>query len=436
MLTPFLARMRAWRLLTPALLCVFSPAQAGAQALLVPPTDHTTLPTVSDMATMVDMAWARSPRARQIQGMQLEAQSQSDLATRWFPGAPSLTLGQRSGDRPGQRSLREQEVAIQAPLWSSGRRAATSEVSQVAMSAAHADLLAWRLDLSYQVRERIEALNLATVSLQHAQAHADNMRQLDGDVARRVKAGDMATVDALLMRQDVLNADSAVSQARLALIEAEHAFHVLVGEVRPVLNPHTVPANLSDAQLDELQAKVHDRVLQHPRLMAAQAEAAHQSKRHALQADAVRMPWEVGVMYRRDQEAQGNRALTSWGLNLKLPLTDDPALRQAAMAARTAADVADAEAQRAHDLLESDLLEAIPRVRHQQAMHAQARAMADAARSRLDLIRKAYALGEMGLSDRLKAEVASAAAALRVTEQGVLLAQASAQLQYALGEQP
>ena len=443
-----LSRWRVWRWCAPAFLCVFLPNLGMAQPVSgVPAEDdifqpmqsvHADLPTVADLATLVDMAWARSPRARQVQGQQLEAQSQSEQAARWFPGAPSLTLGQRTGDRPGQRTLREQELAIQAPVWSVGQRTATQEASQAALESAQAEWRASRLELAHQVLGRIGALNLAKVRLQHAQAHAQSMRQLDADVARRVRAGDMARADALLIRQDVLQADAAVRQAQMVLIEAEHAFHVQVGEVRPALGStqNMAASQLSPAQLDELQARAHDRVMSHPRLAAARAAETHLARQHALQTESVRAPWELGIQHRRDQEAQAQRTTTSWGVNLRVPLADEPARRQAAMAAAAAADVAAAEARRTHAVLESDLLEAIHGVRHQQALQAYAQDEALAARSRAELIRNAYALGEMGLSDRLKAELALTSAELRVAEQTELLAQARARLQFALGEQP
>lgn len=452
MCAPFLARRQAWRCLTPGLFCLIAPLWGAAQAqpaalsqvaaAAEPQADHSALPEVGDLATLTEMAWARSPHTRQIQGQQQQAQAQADASKHWFAGAPSVTLGQRTGDRPGQRTLREQEIALQAPLWSSARRTAAQGASEAALSAAQADLPAWRLELAHQVRERIAALTLATLKVRHAQSYALSMRQLEDDVTRRVKAGDMATADALLMRQDVLRADTEARQAQLALIEAGYAFRALVGEVRPALSlTDSAPADLSDTplsdtQLSDLRARVHDIVQQHPRVRSAQAAAAHLTRQHELQLASAAAPWELGLQHRRDQDAQASRTTTSWGVNIKIPLADDPLQHQSAVAARVAADVAAAQADRVQDLLERDLLQAIQSVEHLQMVHVHTQAMAEAARQRAELIRKAYALGEMGLPERLKAEQALTSAALRVTEQRVLLAQARARLQYAQGAQP
>lgn len=398
---------------------------------------HGDLPVVTEMATLVDMAWVRSTQARQLEGQGLEARTQAEASQRWFPGAPSVTLGQRSGDRPGQRALREQEVTLAAPLWSLRQRAASQAAADSSLVAVDAATRTLRLELTRQVREHVDALALGALRVEQAQAHADALARLEAEVVQRVAAGELARADALLMRQEALAARSDVRQARLSLLEAEHAFHVLVGEVRPALPAQALHGNdPDDAQLQRLLGSAREAVSEHPRLLAAQAARVQQGKRVAWLTEASRTPWEVAVGHRREQEADVRRTQSSWGVSLKVPLSDEPAQRQVLAAAQTAADVADAEVRRTHDVLESDLLEAVHAVRQQRGLCADASESVQLAAERVALMRKAQALGELGLAERLRAEQALQAARLRLTQHQMLLAQAMARLQFAQGIQP
>lgn len=444
-------RQRARRRVAPHLACsliactAFTAALAATPALRPspshpPPAHHDELPQVDDLATLVDMAWARSPQARQLEGQGLEARTQADSARGWFPGAPSVTVGQRTGERPGQRALREQEVALAAPLWSPRQRAASQQAADSSQAAVDAATLTLRLELTRQVRERIDALSLGGLMVRQAQSHAEALARLEAEVRQRVAAGDLARVDALLVRQEALAALSEVRRARLAVLEAEHAFHVLVGEVRPAPQAARMglpdPSRLSDADLQRLLETAHEVVVAHPRLRAAEAARQQQAHRVSWLAQSSRSPWELGLAHRREQDGDARRTNASWGLSLKVPLADEPLQRQTLAVAQTAADVAAAEVRRTHDVLVSDLLEAVQAVRHQRALLADARESTEAAQARADLIRRAHALGEVSLAERLRAEQALQAATLRVTQQDMLLAQAQARLQFAQGAQP
>lgn len=417
------------------MLALFLSCHAVAQ-VSGPPSDpgaHDNLPVIEDLATLVDMAWARSPQARQLEGQGLEARTQAEAARNWFPAAPSVTLGQRTGDR----SLREQELALSAPLWSVRQRQASQRAAEGSQAAADAATLALRLDLTRQVRERIDALNLGALKVQLNQAHAEALERLEAEVLRRVAAGDLARVDALLVRQEVLAARGEVRQAQLERLEAEHAFHILAGEVRPAAGATGLRAPApDDAGLIKLLSAPREAVAAHPRLLAAQAASEQQRRRVAWLASTARAPWELGVAHRREQDGEPRRTTRSWGLSLTVPLADEPVQRQALAVAQTAAEVAEAEVRRTHDVLESDLLEAVQAVRHQRALLAGAQAARQAAEERAELIRRAQTLGEVGLAERLRAEQALQAAALRLTQQDMLLAQALARLQFAQGAQP
>ena len=438
------AGRHVWRRLAPGLLalalmapCVAQTAAPASPSSLSPgPVAHGDLPTVSGLPALVDLAWARSPQARQLEGDLASASGLSDNARAWFPGSPTLSLGQRSGERPGQRDLSEQDIALSAPLWAVGQRSALALSADLQQQAAQAALAAWRLALAQQVQEHVDALTMAQLTATQAQARVDALITLERDVQRRVAAGDLARTDALLMRQEVLSTQGEVRQARLALIEAEHRFHVLVGEVRPELPSMPPSSGTADAELTRLMQSLHEAVDQHPRLLAARTALAQQQARHQVVQASGRSPLELGLSHRRERDADASRTNTSWGVSLRVPLFQEPGQARQLIAAQTEVDVAQTELRRTHDILENDLREAIQSLQHQRALLAEAREAQDAARQRADLIRTSHRLGESSLADRLRAEQALHNMDSLLAQRQALVTQAQARLHFAQGVQP
>lgn len=438
------AARHVWRCLAPGLLALaLMPPGVAQSAAPVPPSSpspgpgaHGDLPTVRGLPALVDLAWARSPQARQLEGDLALASGLSDNARAWFPGSPTLSIGQRSGERPGQRDLSEQDIALSAPLWAVGQRSALAQSADLQQQAAQAALAAWRLALAQQVQDQADALTMAQMVATQAQAHVDARMTLERDVLRRVAAGELARTDALLMRQEVLATQGELRQARLALIEAEHRFHVLVGEVRPELAPMAATPRTSDAELFRLMQSLHEAVADHPRLLAARTALAQQQARHQVAQASGRSPLELGLSHRRERDADASRSNTSWGVSLRVPLFHEPGQARQLIAAQTEVDVAQTELRRTHDILENDLREAIQSLQHQRALLADAHEAQDAARQRADLIRTSYRLGESSLADRLRAEQALHNMDSLLAQRQALVTQAQARLHFAQGVQP
>lgn len=434
-----------WRCVAPGLLtlalmppCVAQPAAPAQPAVSASsgPGTHGDLPIVRGLPALVDLAWARSPQARQLEGDLASASGLSDNARAWFPGSPTLSFGQRSGERPGQRDLSEQDIALSAPLWAVGQRSALAQSADLQQQAAQAALAAWRLTLAQQVQDQVDALTMAQLTATQAQARVDALLALERDTQRRVAAGELARTDALLMRQEVLAAQGEVRQARLTLIEAEHRFHVLVGEVRPELAPMPASRYTAEAELTRLMHSLHEAVADHPRLLAARTALAQQQARHQVVQTSGRSPLELGLSHRRERDADASRTNTSWGVSLRVPLFQEPGQARQLIVAQTEVDVAKTELRRTHDILENDLREAIQSLQHQRALLADAREAQDAARQRADLIRTSHRLGESSLADRLRAEQALHNMDSLLAQRQALVTQAQARLHFAQGVQP
>lgn len=434
----FVRRRLATCLGVPALLCLLAPvAQAQPDH---PLPDHLTqpavvlAPAVDSLEALVELAWRRSTQTMALLGQQQVAEAAAQQGRSWLAGAPSVVLGQRSGQRPEQRDLREQELALQLPLASHERRAAQLEAAKASQAAHQAQLTRWRLDLSHQVLERVLALRLASLKVEQAQAQRQALERLAQEVHKRVSAGDLAPLDALLIRQDTVAAEARLRQAQLDQLEAQRELQQWVGPVR--LSPTLEALAVQGGARDDWPTHAPDVVDRHPRLLAAAAAAQASSAALRLQAAMGRSPWELELQHRWDQEGQVRRTATSWGLNLKIPLANEPSQRQSIAQAQSQVELAQQELRLTREQLALQWREALEGVQHAQAMQAQAQSLAEVSTERLALIRKAFELGEMSLSERLRAELMAASAAIELAEQTTRLAQARARLQHAQGMQP
>ena len=317
-----------------------------------------------------------------------------------------------------------------------GQRAASQHSAEWAQVHAQAAVAAYRLELTRQVRERMAELALADLRVRQTQANLTDLETLEADVKRRVRAGDMAETDALLVRQDVLGAQTEAQQAQLDQMEAAHAFHVLVGEARPPVNvwkpccrPSATPTCLC-----HWKPCANDWISTRPSL-AAQAAAEQQTRRREALASATRSPWELGLQHRRDQEADVNRTTSSWGVSLTIPWPRILIGAKPQWQLKPPRTWPKAEVRRLRDQLETEWLEAQQGVRRQQAMLANTQAVADAAQVRANWIRKTYALGEMSLTERLRGSGATIGLDAGDATTCVV-GQGQGRLSYAQGAQP
>jgi cobalt-zinc-cadmium efflux system outer membrane protein len=382
---------------------------APAPAAVTPPT----------LRQALDAAWALSPQARAAPHRAAEWQARTSAAQSLWSGPPSLSLAHRSDRLNANGGLREYEAEVEVPLWNPGVRGATQrQVESEYAAFDHQQTLA-RLQLAGEVREHAAQLKLAQIELRLSERKQTDAEVLSGDVARRVKAGDLPRMDLAVAQAAVNQAAAVVAGAKAARTRAQSQWQALTGLSAPAT---------PEAQSDPSG--------QHPAMLAAQTAVQAAQARLALAEADRRDPMAASLGLTREQSAFGAGATTQLRVALRIPL-DTPHRNNPRLAAALA-DLATAQA------------EADQRARQTQGDQAAARAGADAARDALvqaksrarlgaevqTLVAKSFRLGESDLPARLRAENEKFDADMDHARAALALERAIAQLNQANGVMP
>ncbi|MEP6609546.1 MAG: TolC family protein [Burkholderiaceae bacterium] len=377
----------------------------------------------STLRDAVERAWERQPTYQAQPARAEEFAAKHDAARALFPEPPSLFANYRSDRLTGNEGQRELEAGIALPLWLPGEQGRQAAIVSAERDQYDTALSAAKLKVAGEVRDAYWQARLTENELALARRKVEDAAAIAADVARRVKAGDLARVD-------LNQAQGAESLARAALTEAEvKAFRAWQG--------FGVLTGLSALPSGEETLAAHAVLLDdHPLLAPLQrAVATAQAKlRQATQSLRNNPELELGV--RRERGTPSEPYANSVQLGFRLPFGTD---------ARNRPRIAAANAE---------LIEALAAFGLERARVA---AEVEAARRELDqtrtvvqltetrftlaadtqrLLAKAFTLGELDLVSRLRAENERFESELNYTRATLDAARAVARLNQALGVLP
>lgn len=348
----------------------------------------------------LEAAWRRQPEQRSAALRREAADAQRRVAQAWTPEPPSLEASWRTDKWTRPRGARELEVGVSVPLWLPGEqgRAVAAADAQAALLDSDAAAARWRLGAT--VREAWWAVRLGQQDLASARARLDSTSALAADVARRVRAGDLARADQHQADTAVAAAQAEQSAAHAQLTQAVEALRALVGGSAPDDAGLSALPDMAEAEPLPDQTVGAD----HPALRALQARLASAQRALDLGRVQTRANPELSVLATRDRAGGGEPAGQTVTLGIRIPLGS--ADRGRAKAAAAGADLAEAEA--ALDLqreqLASDVRAATARVRAAREGLAAADRRAQLARETAGFFDKSFRLGETDLPTRLRVE--------------------------------
>jgi len=381
-------------------------------------------PTLSQA---LEAAWQRSQEATEATGQQRRAQAEQGAAGAWLAAAPAFELSQREGRR--NSGDRETEIGVALPLWRPGQRALVGQAAQAEIDWAASAQQAARLRLAGQIRETAGALQAQESEARLTGLQRQLLQRLCDDVARRVKAGDLAPADALAARADLLAADVLDTEAQQKLQVQRAQWQLLTGlALAPGPEPEPAPAPSTTAPVTTLDA--------HPEQGLARQSLDRARRRLTMvQAQRGESP-ELGVSLRQERPGRGTGTQHSVALGLRIPFGTDTHSQPRLAAALAEQELAHTMEQRTRarlsterELAQSQLLSST----------AQAQLESDRAallRERATLIDKSFKAGETALPELLRALNAAAQAETAAARQQGALSLARARLQQASGLLP
>ena len=385
-----------------------SPLQAqttGAQAPDSSPSDAqhlTAAPSKLTLSTLLEAAWASQPEAKSYTERLRAAESLRAANSAWTADAPAMLL-QGKTDRPGSGAGgREVEVGVALPLWLPGQRQRAVALSDAQMLTLQGSLKAQRLQLAGLVREGWWQLQRTQTEMALAQTRVTNAQKMARDVARRVKAGDLA-------RADQHQTEGAVAQAESALAEAQGAYEVSLHALRGLTGRQDLlPENLAAASegdvstpLPTLDAPADD---QHPLMAQALAQQSMASAQADLVASSRRASPELTVLTTRSKGQTGDPYQQSITVGLRVPFGAGARADARQAEALAAAQEAQAMTVQMRARLQAQAASALARLRGAQAQWQATHRQAQLAQESKNFFDKSFRLGETDLPTRLRIE--------------------------------
>jgi outer membrane protein, heavy metal efflux system len=392
------------------------------------PTPDPSPATVS-LRGALDAAWSRAVAQRESEGQRRRAEADRTVANSFLAAPPSLDISHRNDRLHRNVGSRETEIGIAVPLWLPGQRTARAHAAEVSIANALMAEQVARLRLAGELREVAWQIAALEAEAMQIDAQAQTLRQLGDDVERRVRAGDLAPVDALAAQAEQLAASAAQADVRQRLQAARARWTLLTGLT-------AAPDLTTQADTATGAGALPETAPPHPELQLADLSTELARQRLELIRLSRREAPELTVGMRQDRSARGDASQGSLVVGLRLPLGTDGRNRPLEAAAMAELDVAQSHAQRLRERLNGDLVTARDALQVAQVQHKAESARAALLRERASLFEKSFHAGETPLPDLLRALSAAAQADSAVARQTTALGLARARVQQTLGLLP
>ena len=385
-----------------------------------------------------DAAWQRQPEALSQQMRLDAAAAQQQAATRWTAEPVALELSTKT-DRLNQSLGRDEMVAgISIPLWLPGERASTVAVADAQARATSSRVRAAQLRTAAQVREAYWAWARAHMDHALAAELLSHAQQLAQDVAKRVRAGDLA-------RADQNQADGALATAEVTLAEATGVLATAAQRLRalsglvPQLSaagPSGVGGAIGAEPMPVLPADTATLLVTHPAVAELQDSADVAQRSAELAQVQTRANPELMLATSRDRGQLDEAYQHSITLGIRFPLGSSS--RNQAKRASAQADAMEAETnvRLERERLQGDVEVARVGLVSAQTQRDAAQRRAVLARESRVFFQKSFQMGETDLPTRLRMEREAMDAERQAARAGIDLAAAQSALRQTLGLLP
>jgi outer membrane protein, heavy metal efflux system len=371
----------------------------------------------------VESAWARQPAARGVAPRNELFRARRDAAGAWLPAPPSIGFSHRTDQIDRDRGAREWESELTVPLWALGAKARAIEhvdAEHTRFDAQRA-LAKWRL--AGEVRDSLWQAIVAGSERTIAERKAEEAKLLATDVVRRLRAGDVAPVDANQARAAAQLAESLLVEAKMRYARSLQQFRLLTGLT-------TLPAETETTPLDTPAIDVH------PQLVAA-AKAIEAARARLSQASTVtRDSPELAVGLRSERMMSGERFDNSVRVGIRIPFGTEGRNRPRIAEANAELIEATAELSLIRQQIESEIAAAQSALVAAQSIEVFATERLRLASENRDLYDRAFRLGNLDLPQRLRAENEHFDALLAKERARAEIGRAIARLNQSMGRMP
>ncbi len=384
-----------------------------------------------------DSAWSRQPEARSLSAREEASTARREAASSLTAEPVALELLGKTDRLNRNQGGREYEVGVALPLWLPGERSRTIALAEAETQTLSAKVAAAKLRTAASIRETYWSWQRALVEHALARDRLASARGIATDVAKRVRAGDLARADQHQADGNLAAAESAFAESQALLTATQQQMRQITGiALQPDTGTIVADASQRAETLPRIKAQAANFEGSHPQIAdpAAQAEAARRA------ADLARVQTranpELTLSTTRERGDFADQYQQSITVGLRIPFGSSA--RHRSKNAQALAEALEAETQLslAQERVAAEFEAARQRVESVRLMADAANKRARLARETRGFFEKSFRAGETDLPTRLRIELESIEAERQAQRTQIDYAASISALRQAMGLLP
>jgi cobalt-zinc-cadmium efflux system outer membrane protein len=286
----------------------------NTQSLLAETLPHEDILLIDHTLTLHDLlekSLPHYPNSQLLTAKKLELEARNIQAKSLLPSASSVVLRNQNDRLTSRNGESEWEAGVDIPIWLKGQRQAREAIASEMAKNLNTDATYLRLQLAGMIRDALWEVQLVQgladiAKLKHAAA-----LQLERDVDKRVKSGDLALKDFLVIQTETLQAETEKINAEAEVQHAKFRYMNLTGL-------HSMPAEFTESKSSKQDVEES-----HPVLQEAHGKIALSEQKRLLAHIETRDNPTFTLGTRSLRGAADTQHNTSLGLTLRIPLAAD-----------------------------------------------------------------------------------------------------------------
>lgn len=181
------------------------------------------------LSEVLEKAYARTPMQASLQSRDVMVLAKNRVANAMLPSTPAVGVIHQNDAIGSGRGERDWQAELELPVWQPKQRDNRLKVAEAIQSSTTASRQSLKLQVAGQLREALWNIAANDNNLSLAMNKLQVAKNLQSDVEKRYRAGELARTDSMLAEQEVLRVEKEKVRAEAELMHARHRYYLLTG---------------------------------------------------------------------------------------------------------------------------------------------------------------------------------------------------------------
>lgn len=258
------------------------------------------------LSDVIEKAFLRHPLQASLHSRDTLVIARNTVANAILPAAPAIIIGHQNDTLLSGRGESEWLAELELSVWLPNQRGGRSKVAEATQSNVQVSRESLKLQVAGLVREAIWDVSFNNNSFALANSNLELYQNLQHDVEKRFKAGELAKTDFLLAKQESLRAEREKLHAEAEVMHTRHRYYLLTGLKEIPLSFDEKQSNLEDYSLSPIWLEAQSKV------------GLSETERNLAQIESHENP-QLLINMRRMQGAIDHTSNDSVGLRVRIP---------------------------------------------------------------------------------------------------------------------